>query len=96
VNLKAWKRIAMTNHPEPPKPHALRRGRKRGGADQSLLGRFFGPSGHMVYYVALICILLSATCTMTFALAGTGEEFQRYASQLLTLGVGLLGGRALR
>jgi hypothetical protein len=60
------------------------------------LGRFFGPSGHMVHYVALSCILFSAACMVIFVLAGKGKDFEHYASQLLTLGIGLLGGRALK
>jgi hypothetical protein len=60
------------------------------------LGQFFGPSGHMIHYVALSCILLSATCMVIFVLAGKGKDFEHYASQLLTLGIGLLGGRALK
>ncbi len=55
------------------------------------LGRFFGKSGHMIYYIAILCVLLSAAAFFWGGPAGSP-----YATSVLTFAGGLIGGRGFK
>jgi hypothetical protein len=59
--------------------------------DRGWLGRVFGESGHMVYYIALLCVLVSSAA---FFWGGPGGA--PYATSVLTFAGGLIGGRGFR
>jgi len=64
--------------------------------ERGLLGQVFGSSGHMAYYIALACIILAFSAAIIFASIGVEREYASFATALLTLGGGLIGGRGMR
>src|SRR6266481_5147404 len=64
--------------------------------ERGRLGQFFGASGQMAYYIALACIVLAFTAAVIFAVIGVEKEYGSFATSLLTLGGGLIGGRGMR